>query len=1471
MSGENWKLKFSTLNLLTARATMYLGHVNLVDHGSLLGKSILQVLSVLDKAAYIHIITTDTGSVALEVDLHRYNLHFSATPEGQLKSIEYGTIVDPDQAIGTLIGLQNKLVLREEGSVHDRCERSVLIPFGQVSLQKTQHHILAIINGEAGLNQRYFLYKLDRHLQKLRAPGDVLSSLHKAYLHAVTSSHLPDPFTHRTGTEEALATLQEASTSSFSPLSIDAMETLEAISALTPSREFYPKHLRQMQTVSWNPNLSPLSQHDDFHSAANSVVEYNNQFAAFYPDSSGPRRLEARGEQILLEKAQKENASFRRREDGQLSSSVPKDVSYAPRDRFRHSDRSQRIYDVAKLVKAWPSRMPVLGDLKALLMGWNEVSGYHSEFDVSSLGELTELDFAAHWGSLYKLCCSASQKESTFSLMFLFGAIAFGTKPDVIRHIQTLLSFAFSNSFRRITPPAVHRRYTLNTGSETDSQKIRAAIDEHTNITWQLESVPPEETPPEERSSYVASKEQELKAEIETLHSHVVSQWPARSITLPTRSHRFIDKVGAIAACQKLFDEWHKNRNFLAHIDIVQSKLNAMSGGPITTGLPPSFNPSVPSNTTHVPVNNLEELLQDVTRAQKVVLNTGPEPLTTQTMSTVHVPDNLPELDDLVQMLRSSTNIRRSGYGDVLHDSLQALKQQPHASSSPESKITEESLLRYHYNLSKHQRHILQSIRMALAPENLKESILSAADMWPRITIQCLLARLAPIHIGKLCVQWKAILLVLGETVAQLQRSERLLRLFSSSDKLAFYRELGAPGRQGWSAVQYPGWLLFEIENNITIRPLQAKVAREMMMPSSDSNSVLQLNMGEGKSSVIIPMIVIALANTKRLARVIVLKPLLRQTEQLLSQRLGGLLNQKIYHIPFSRNTKLTRGVVEGLASIFSRCEAERGVLLALPEHILSFRLMGREKMSSDRPLAAKLLQVERWLQQHCRDVLDESDEILDTRFQLVYTVGDQRMLDGQPDRWLITQAVLARVDFHAEKLAILYPDQLEIDKKGKSFPTMRFLRNEVGDHLTASIVRDLMEGQLQLLGFSPDYYTEKTRAAIERFIRDRSISEADATTVTQSCASDRHRNVLLILRGLIAHGTLLFALQRKRWLVEYGLDPKRCLMAVPYRAKGVPSLSSEYGHPDVAILLTSLSYYYTGLTFAQVRQCFTILLKDTNAQDVYASWIAACEDTPESLMSIEAINLEDETLCSQELFPRLRRNIEVANFYLTKVVFPKEGKEFAKRISASGWDIPSSQGASMVTTGFSGTNDNRWLLPFSIRQGDMLDLQHTSAMVLGLILEEENKSYVYAASDGAKKLDVPGLLSLVSEQSPPINILIDVGAQVLEMTNFQVAKEWLKHVTTAKVAVYFADNDEAMVLDRNGITCPLRISAFRARLENCLVYLDEVHTRGIDLPIQVGARAAVTLGPRLVKDRLVQGKFFPNFRDFTRCLLTYP
>jgi len=61
--------------------------------------------------------------------------------------------------------------------------------------------------------------------------------------------------------------------------------------------------------------------------------------------------------------------------------------------------------------------------------------------------------------------------------------------------------------------------------------------------------------------------------------------------------------------------------------------------------------------------------------------------------------------------------------------------------------------------------------------------------------------------------------------------------------------------------------------------------------------------------------------------------------------------------------------------------------------------------------------------------------------------------------------------------------------------------------------------------------------------------------------------------------------------------------------------------------------------------------------------------------------------------------------------------------------------------------------------------------------------------------------------------------------------------------------------VDRAGVIEPLQYSPYAQQLGACSVFLDEAHTRGIDLRLPPSYRAAVTLGAGITKDKLVQGK----------------
>ena len=363
------------------------------------------------------------------------------------------------------------------------------------------------------------------------------------------------------------------------------------------------------------------------------------------------------------------------------------------------------------------------------------------------------------------------------------------------------------------------------------------------------------------------------------------------------------------------------------------------------------------------------------------------------------------------------------------------------------------------------------------------------------------------------------------------------------------------------------------------------------MFPDTGKNTLLQLNMGEGKSSVIVPAVSSALADGKQLVRVVVLKPLAKQMFALLVRRLSGLANRRIFYLPFSRDVKaLTAG--QDLQPLFDTCRRERGILVVQPEHILSFKLMGIDmaiRMEDTFGSVTKtLLASQCWLFKNSRDILDESDEILSVKYQLVYTSGVQEPLQDHPERWIRVQNILHCARKHAYQMLEVFPNGLKVEQTEREvFPIIRILDTAAGVHLSNCVAKEvLMQEGFRLL-------PRRARKAALKFITCED-SEVNASVL------DRYRgtglwNHLLLLRGLLGCGILRFVLEKKRWRVDYGLDPSRTLLAVPYRAKDVPTLRADFGHPDVAVALSCLSYYYGGLPDEKVILCFQLLLKLDN------------------------------------------------------------------------------------------------------------------------------------------------------------------------------------------------------------------------------------------------------------------------------------
>jgi hypothetical protein len=265
------------------------------------------------------------------------------------------------------------------------------------------------------------------------------------------------------------------------------------------------------------------------------------------------------------------------------------------------------------------------------------------------------------------------------------------------------------------------------------------------------------------------------------------------------------------------------------------------------------------------------------------------------------------------------------------------------------------------------------------------------------------------------------------------------------------------------------------------------------------------------------------------------------------------------------------------------------------------------------------------------------------------------------------------------------------------------------------------------------------------------------------------------------------------------------------------------------------------------------------NPEMEYDHWVALGQDLPEGLRQLNGVNTEDKTQVDEFLMPLFSRNKGVVDFYLSQVVFPRAAREFPSKLPTSAWDLVEDK--KNVTTGFSGTNDNRYLLPTSINQEDPDFVLGTNALVLRHLLLPENNHYECTEGSNGERESVATFLKRLVSKDPEIRVLLDVGAQMLELQNEELARYWLTLRPDISAAIFFNDSDHLTVVTPDGTIEPFISSPFNRQLDKCVVYLDEAHTRGTDIKLPIGMRAAVTLGPKVTKDRLVQGKHIDHLK----------
>ena len=506
-----------------------------------------------------------------------------------------------------------------------------------------------------------------------------------------------------------------------------------------------------------------------------------------------------------------------------------------------------------------------------------------------------------------------------------------------------------------------------------------------------------------------------------------------------------------------------------------------------------------------------------------------------------------------------------------------------------------------------------------------------------------------------------------------------------------FLREQNEIGRS-WRVQDYPEWLVFEFEQGIQIRRIQNVVAQHLIQ---NPGAIAQLNMGEGKTRVILPMLILSMANQNSLVRLHFLSALLGEVYEYLHRHLtASLFLRRLYLLPFQRNIKLSEDDALTIYENLQRCKDSRGAVCIAPEHRLSLELKWHELYAAKNHTLCSLL---RKIQQlPYLDIIDESDEILRSKFQLIYAVGSCMPLPDGSVRCIVCQAVLWQLQSSDCRSSDTFR-RVSSRRGAGTFDDIRLIPGEAADEycsaLKAQIALRIMDDPPYHMRWLADT-SQNLRDAIVKFVIspcDTGLLQrfADVSSRLQQLAanpfftgsfmeSNVKQSQLLALRGLLAYGIFEHCLTA-RYRVDYGIDERRGVKhrtAVPYRASDSPSERSEYKQPEMILFLTILSYYHEGMSRSEMKEAVTKLLShESIAQRLeYELWVSSARPTmtQEQLDALDTIAKLDVTneLQTDLLHKVFGYNMAAINFWLNNCVFPAETRQFPQSLIANAFHL---------------------------------------------------------------------------------------------------------------------------------------------------------------------------------------------------------
>ena len=436
--------------------------------------------------------------------------------------------------------------------------------------------------------------------------------------------------------------------------------------------------------------------------------------------------------------------------------------------------------------------------------------------------------------------------------------------------------------------------------------------------------------------------------------------------------------------------------------------------------------------------------------------------------------------------------------------------------------------------------------------------------------------------------------------------------------------------------------LFLEYNQGIILREPQVKTIRDML---NDPNAVRQLQMGGGKSKVLLPMLAQRKATGKNLVMLMLPEELYETNCRDLDQTNRQLFGQEMFRFDFSRSSDTSEKALQQIYLRMLKTVKNKGFMMTTKRSMLSFRntylellhnldSLPKDVASSERDLIigqiramSKILK----LFSEKTDVLaDEVDACLDIRKEINSSLGDSRQIDQ------------VKADVGAELMGIM----LSAKTDEPLHELIAALQQNTQAVISPAKRKELMG---DLAGAYYDRHSEQlSEVDRDSFVIYIMNKKDDRAQVTEEWVL----KLKITNNGLFKEIATLKAFTDRGFgntlgsigNVNYGRDPISGLWSIPYKASNKAHVGSEFDDDIEQISYTIQDYIQNGVNYKQVYQIVAGMRNKamTEMRQSKADELIVLSDTQGG---------KDFEAFIKEIDPKqkLGKNVNLATFYNSK------------------------------------------------------------------------------------------------------------------------------------------------------------------------------------------------------------------------------